>query len=205
MYSMSSTGSVTNLVKGLKAGDSAAIDRLLERYRARVTGLARKRLRGAPRMVEDEDDIANRALWSLCKGARDGKFPRLNDRQDLWGLLVVITIRKATDQIAFWNAAKRRPPKATDQAVGDDDLIQRGPGPETLNILCEEYDRRQRFIEQQILDVTFPAESQWNQFQPFVAHGLANRHTCQKLTKLNAHGYLLCFSPNRTRTAERAE
>jgi DNA-directed RNA polymerase specialized sigma24 family protein len=148
---MSSTGSVTNLVKGLKAGDSAAIDGLLERYRARVTGLARKRLRGAPRMVEDEDDIANKALWSLCKGARDGKFPRLNDRQDLWGLLVVITIRKATDQIAFWNAAKRRPPKATDQAVGDDDLIQRGPGPETLNILCEEYDRLLELLGNDVL------------------------------------------------------
>src|SRR5262249_54955291 len=31
------------------------------------------------------------------KGAEEGRFPKLDDRDDLWRLLVVITVRKAAD------------------------------------------------------------------------------------------------------------
>src|SRR5437867_66915 len=104
---MSSEGSVTNWIKKLKTGDEAAAQDLLRRYCNRLIGLGRKKLRGAPRRVEDEDDIAIKAFTSLCLGARAGKFPLLNDRDDLWALLVIITARKAADQIARWKRKKR--------------------------------------------------------------------------------------------------
>jgi DNA-directed RNA polymerase specialized sigma24 family protein len=149
---MSSAGSVTKLIAGLKAGDDVAIAKLLDRFRARVTGLARKRLRGVSLKVEDEDDIAIQALWSLCKGAREGKFSRLADRDDLWGLLVVLTVRKAADRVVFWKTKRRGGGKvrggsaihARDASVSHgsiDDAAQEGPGPQTINIMCEEYDR----------------------------------------------------------------
>jgi DNA-directed RNA polymerase specialized sigma24 family protein len=46
----------------------------------------------------DEEDAALSALDSLCSGLAKGHFPQLADRDDLWRLLVVITIRKVQGQ-----------------------------------------------------------------------------------------------------------
>src|SRR5262249_19192666 len=43
------------------------------------------------------EDVALNAFDSFCRGARAGRFPRLDDRNDLWQILVVITLRKAFD------------------------------------------------------------------------------------------------------------
>ena len=44
---------------------------------------------------------------SFCDRAGRGQFPKLNDRDDLWRLLVVITVRKVQDQLERARAAKR--------------------------------------------------------------------------------------------------
>ena len=92
---MSSGGSVTRWLGQLQEGDSAAARQLWERYFRRLVGLARKRLRGAPRRAADEEDVALSAFDSFCRAAAQRRFPRLDDRHDLWQLLVVITDRKA--------------------------------------------------------------------------------------------------------------
>lgn len=35
------------------------------------------------------------AFHSFCRAAAQGRFPRLNDRNDLWQLLIVLSDRKA--------------------------------------------------------------------------------------------------------------
>jgi DNA-directed RNA polymerase specialized sigma24 family protein len=92
---MSSAGSVTHWIGLLKAGDPAAAQPLWEAYFRRLVGLARQKLGAAPRQAADEEDVALSAFASLCRGAQQGRFPQLNDRNDLWHLLVVITARKA--------------------------------------------------------------------------------------------------------------
>src|SRR5436309_4156959 len=94
---MSSAGSVTTWVGRLRAGDGAAAQRLWERYFRRLVGLARERLRGLRRRAADEEDVALSAFDSFCRGVGQGRFPRLDDRNNLWELLVVITARKAID------------------------------------------------------------------------------------------------------------
>jgi DNA-directed RNA polymerase specialized sigma24 family protein len=94
---MSSAASVTTWVEQLRAGNRAAAQRLWERYFPRLVGLARRKLQGLPRRAADEEDVALSALASFCRGAEQGRFPRLEDRDDLWALLVVITARKAID------------------------------------------------------------------------------------------------------------
>jgi DNA-directed RNA polymerase specialized sigma24 family protein len=149
---MSSAGSVTKCIEGIKAGNDADFEKLWNRYRKWLVGFARKKLRGAPRRVADESDVADEALWSFYQGARAGKFPRLNDRDDLVGLLIVITMRKAADHIAFGKAKKRgggkvgggsaiRVKGSSDGVGSFDDLMQKGPGPVSANIAREEYDR----------------------------------------------------------------
>jgi hypothetical protein len=90
-------GSVTRWVGGIKAGDPEAARRLWERYFAELVRLARARLRDAPRAAADEEDAALSAFDSLCRGAEQGRFPHLDDRADLWRVLVTITARKAAD------------------------------------------------------------------------------------------------------------
>jgi DNA-directed RNA polymerase specialized sigma24 family protein len=104
---MSAPGSVTNWLVQLKDGNAAAAQPLWERYFPRMVALARKRLRGARRREADEEDVALSAFDSFCRGAEQGRFPQLGDRDDLWQLLVVITARKAVDLLARQGRLKR--------------------------------------------------------------------------------------------------
>jgi DNA-directed RNA polymerase specialized sigma24 family protein len=104
---MSSDGSVTRWLGPLQASDPAAAQQLWERYFRRLVGLARKRLRGAPRRAADEEDVALSAFDSFCRGAEQGRFPQLADRESLWRLLVTITARKAAHQVRDEGRQKR--------------------------------------------------------------------------------------------------
>jgi DNA-directed RNA polymerase specialized sigma24 family protein len=104
---MSSPGTVTLWLDRLQAGDPVAVQHLWERYFQRLVALARDRLRHAPRGMADEEDVALSAFDSFCRGAGQGRFPRLADRDDLWRLLLVITERKAIDLAQHERAGKR--------------------------------------------------------------------------------------------------
>jgi DNA-directed RNA polymerase specialized sigma24 family protein len=97
VYVMASNDSVTCWIATLKAGDPKAAQRLWDAYFERLVALARARLRGVARRAADEEDVALSAFDSFCRGAQRGRFPRLDDRDDLWQLLLVITVRKACD------------------------------------------------------------------------------------------------------------
>jgi DNA-directed RNA polymerase specialized sigma24 family protein len=97
---MSSEGSVTCWVTALKAGDAAAAQPLWERYHRRLVGLARRKLESSRRRGADAEDVVQNAFHSFFQGVAGGRFPRLDDRDNLWRLLVVITARKALDQLA---------------------------------------------------------------------------------------------------------
>jgi DNA-directed RNA polymerase specialized sigma24 family protein len=115
-------GSVTHWVGLLKAGDHAAAQPLWEAYCRRLAGLARKKLGDSPRRAADEEDVALSAFDSLCRGAAQGRFPLLRDRDDLWHLLVVLTARKAWRQAKHEAREKRgggRVLAAADLAAGD--------------------------------------------------------------------------------------
>src|SRR5439155_12336240 len=97
---MSSEGSVTRWVAALKAGDAAAAQPLWERYHRRLVALARQKLQSSRRRAADEEDVVQNAFHSFFQGVARGRFPQLHDRDNLWQLLVVITARKALDQLA---------------------------------------------------------------------------------------------------------
>jgi DNA-directed RNA polymerase specialized sigma24 family protein len=141
--------SVTQWISALKQGDQAAAQGLWEAYFRRLVGLARARLRDAPRRIADEEDVALNAFDSFCRGARAGRFPRLDDRHDLWQILVLITVRKAINLRNYEARRSRgmgRTQSLTDltpdglEAIGGDE-----PTPELAAQLAEEY---QRLMEQ---------------------------------------------------------
>jgi DNA-directed RNA polymerase specialized sigma24 family protein len=98
---------VTVWLQQLKAGDPNAAKPLWDGYFARLVALARARLKALPRAAADEEDVALSAFDSFCRGAGAGRFPRLDDRDDLWQVLFVITTRKAIGRVRHETREKR--------------------------------------------------------------------------------------------------
>ncbi len=118
---MSTEPSVSHWIGQLKADEPAdAQQELWNRYFRRLTALARKFLRGMPQRAEDEEDVVLGALDSFFRGAQNGRFPRLTNRDDLWPLLVKITARKAMNQLDRQRAQKRGSGKVRGESVFTD-------------------------------------------------------------------------------------
>ena len=104
---MSSDGSVTRLIGMLKVGNRLAAQELWEAYFQRLVGLARARLDRAPTPVADAEDVALSAFDSFYRRAERGEFPRLDDRDDLWQVLFVLTVRKAINLVRYQGRKSR--------------------------------------------------------------------------------------------------
>ncbi len=102
-----SDGSVTYFFNQLRVGDPAGADQLWRRYSPRLLGLARKTLGNRGHAGFDPDDVVQSAFISFWKRASEGQFARDIDRDDLWNLLGVITVRKARKKIRDTRALKR--------------------------------------------------------------------------------------------------
>ncbi len=143
---------MTRWITALKHGDEAAAQPLWERYYRRLVSLARQKLPIARRRQADEEDVVQSAFHSFFQGVARGRFPQLHDRDNLWRLLVVITARKALDQIAQEHSKRRgggtvqgesrisprgyaQDEVAIEQIVGDE------PSPEFVAQIAEEYHR----------------------------------------------------------------
>jgi RNA polymerase sigma factor (sigma-70 family) len=133
-------GSVTFWIDGLKAGDGVAVEQLWQRYFESLVRLARAALRGSPRRVEDEEDAALSAFDSFCAAAAQGRFPRLDDREGLWRILVTITRRKALDQVERQGRQKRGGEAAGQENGGSriDQVTGAEPTPEFAALLADE-------------------------------------------------------------------
>ena len=66
---------MTALLFRLKDGEGEAARRLWEAYYGRRVDLAQARLRGAPRGIADEEDVALSAFDNFCRAAGAGRFP----------------------------------------------------------------------------------------------------------------------------------
>ena len=135
---MSNEGSITRWIGQLKAGDALAAQKLWEVYFTRMVKLARHRLDAAPRRAADEEDVALSAFYSLCEGAKEGRYSCVADRDNLWPLLVAITAHKCVDLIRHENRAKRRGAEAL---PAFDELISQEPTPEFAAEVAEQFDR----------------------------------------------------------------
>jgi DNA-directed RNA polymerase specialized sigma24 family protein len=147
-------GSVTHWIGALKAGEHAAAQPLWERYFDRLVHRARAQLRALGRQGgdADEEDAALSAFDSFCAGLARGRFPQLDDRDDLWRLLVALVARKAVDQARHRRRQKRGGGRVLDEAALDgpdpgagptglDALIGPEPTPAFAALVAEEHRR----------------------------------------------------------------
>jgi DNA-directed RNA polymerase specialized sigma24 family protein len=105
---MSDPGSVTVWLDRLKAGEGRdeAVARLWERYFERLAASARQHLQSRARATDGED-VALSVFDSFVRAAGAGRFPRLDDRNDLWQLLLRLTGRKAANVLRDEGRQKR--------------------------------------------------------------------------------------------------
>jgi len=142
---------VTQWIDQLKTGDAQAAQKLWESYFLEMVDVARRKLRGAPRGMADEEDVALSAFKSFCLGAKNGRFSQVTDRENLWPLLVAITSHKSVDLIRSENRQKRggtgksgsdsERKQQTSIAVNFEEIIQQEPSPEFAMQLAEELER----------------------------------------------------------------
>lgn len=137
-------GSVTRWLGDAKAGRETAARELWRRYFETLVRLARARLRASPRTAEDEEDVALSAFDSFLAGAALGRFPRLDDRHDLWRVLVTITTCKAADQVNRQRRQKRGGGRVVSASALDGDgealdfMAGPAPTPEFAAMVAEE-------------------------------------------------------------------
>lgn len=104
---MDDPGSVSVWLGQLKAGDRDALRPLWERYFVLLVGSVRLWLRARPTGVADEEDVALSAFHSFYSGVGQGRFPRLEDRDDLWLVLLLLSRQKALNLLLHENRQKR--------------------------------------------------------------------------------------------------
>ncbi len=116
-------GSDSIWIDRLKAGQDDAVAALWQRYFTSLVGLARQRLAGVPYRNDMAEDVAVSVFHSFYQRAGAGGFQRLDDRDDLWQLLAVLTTRKAVSVRRREGAAKRGAGQvvAVSRAVGGSD------------------------------------------------------------------------------------
>jgi len=150
-------GSITCWLGDLKAGQGAALQPIWDRYFSALVDRARAKMRAfrSSMAASDEEDVALSAFQALYLGASQGRFPRLDDRDDLWRLLVHLTACKAVDR----HRAERRARRGGGMVVTESDMIAAGidvedggdpldrvvgsePSPEFAAMVAEEYCRR---------------------------------------------------------------
>ena len=91
---MSQDAPITHWIREIKCdSEGEAQQRIWEEYFGRLTALADAKL-GGLKAYEEAEDVALSALKSFFVRASQGHFPKLNDRTELWPLLVTITVRK---------------------------------------------------------------------------------------------------------------
>ena len=104
---MSIRGSVSRLIAQLKMGHESAAASLWDRYCRKLVRLARARLNGVSRRVADEEDVVLAAFQSFLRRTKEGRYPHLRDRGELWKLLAKITAHKALNLIRSERSQKR--------------------------------------------------------------------------------------------------
>jgi RNA polymerase sigma factor (sigma-70 family) len=157
---MADEGSITKWIAELRSGRSIAAGRLWERYYERLVRLARQKLRDAPRRMADEEDVVISAFDSFCRGAQEGRFPKLEDRDDLWQVLVMLTARKASNQLKHDRRHKRGGGQvrgesvfqaSADEQAGLDQIVGSEPTPEFAHQVSEECRRMLDLLDDETL------------------------------------------------------
>ena len=99
--------SVSDWISSLKRGSGDAAQKIWQRYYQELVRMTQRRLGHLRRQAADEEDIAQEAFACFFSAVEAGRFPQLEDRDDLWKILLMLVDRRAKDRIRKELAEKR--------------------------------------------------------------------------------------------------
>jgi RNA polymerase sigma factor (sigma-70 family) len=163
---MDHPGSVTRLLDQLRSDDiqtrHAAAEQIWQRYFPDLLELARRRLHRRVSRREDAEDVLQNMYHSFCARQQRGGFT-LDNRDDLWRLLVGMTLNKARKAVARHTRGKRNIHSEQDAAAVDGDSAAPGwalevieaadPTPEQAAQFIEEFEQRLRLLSEPLRQV----------------------------------------------------
>lgn len=98
--------SMDQLLERLQAGDGPAAEEIFQRFAQRLVGLARRRLDERLRQKVDAEDVVQSVFRSFFERSGRGEFDFAN-WEGVWGLLVLLTVRKCGHRAAYFQADRR--------------------------------------------------------------------------------------------------
>lgn len=128
--------SVTRFIAALREQDPEAAQQIWRRFFERLLPQARARLGALRDRAADEEDVLVSVFDGFFKAVRENRFAALNDRNDLWQILLMLTDRKIAEQYRRSHAQKRgagrtqRLEDLTPACHELRELADKGPGPE---------------------------------------------------------------------------
>lgn len=144
-----------DLLARWRQGDQQAAAELFDRYAERLIGLARSRISAPFGQRFDPEDVVQSACRSFFVGAREGRY-EVQHGNDLWQLLVVITLQKLRQQVRRNKAAKRAVKREYNFEAGaidthglEPELLAREPSPMEAVALIDEVEQALRHLEPQ--------------------------------------------------------
>ena len=92
---MNPSGSISILYQQWRGGRQDALGELIARFWPRLMALANSTLSGRLQRVSDAEDALQSAMISFWQHVDQGGFDHAMDRDDLWNVLGLFTVRKA--------------------------------------------------------------------------------------------------------------
>lgn len=99
--------SVTHWIAAVRTGDAIAAEQLWQRYFQQLMHQARLRMGNVSKGSYDEEDAALSTFHILCQKLEQGHYPQLQDRQELWQLMLTVLVRKINRRVKYQSASKR--------------------------------------------------------------------------------------------------
>ena len=132
------------LIRMFKAGSEAAARELFDRYCERLMKLAKRRIGQRMTSRVDPEDVLQSAFRTFFTRVRNDQFT-FEHEDDLFKLLIRLTVHKTLRQIAFHRAAKRNPEVEAGHGSDAYEMLQQlaadGPTPEVEISLIDEFER----------------------------------------------------------------
>ena len=177
---------VSQWIMHLAEGDADVAQKIWNDYFGKLVRLARRKLEGIPNRDSDEEDIALSAMDSFYRGLAQHKFDHLHNRDDLWKLLVTITVRKVTARRRSYFAQKRGGGRVRGESIfGYQDDEQNGLarvlGTEPTPELAVEVAENCRQMLEQLQDETLRQVALWT-LEGYRTKEIADKLGCVRRT-----------------------